>query len=265
MKRNILVTIVLSLFFITASYGTTWYPSKHECPICKKSNTYQDIGSYGSYIYNWPSKYQYIYWPKTDSPFLYCCVDCHFATYMWDFDSVPQQKIESIKLLLETVKLDKKYSDYLDIPITKRLEIAEKVYTILERDNDFWCEFYRVSAYHYELGDSGDEQHFQGIKNKGISTNDSLAYLHRKKAINLAFKMLEDSTYSGREKENLYIIGAMYNYTNQKDSALVYITKSKDYYYTNPNWKEENVKGFNEYMDGLIVDYLKVINKKEDE
>ena len=36
--------------------------------------------------------------------------------------------------------LKEKYKDYLDIPMTTRLEIAENVYKILGQDNEFWCQ-----------------------------------------------------------------------------------------------------------------------------
>ena len=58
---------------------------------------------------------------------------------MWDFDSVPENRVDTLTKFLSTVKLEKKYKDYIDIPMTTRLEIAENVYKILGRDNEFWC------------------------------------------------------------------------------------------------------------------------------
>jgi uncharacterized protein (DUF2225 family) len=264
MKTKILLSL-LALFFVAGSLGaTTWFPAKHTCPICGKKNTYQEIGSYGGYIYQWPSKYQYIYWPLTDNPSVYCCVDCSYSVFMWDFDSVPATKVQAIKQMLSTVKLEKEYKDYLDIPMTRRLEIAESIYKILERDDEFWCRFYRVMGYHYETGMDGGEDHFGGIRYKGAHTNDSLACSSRLKALVLAQKMLKNTLNSGKEKENHYIIGAMYFFTSRKDSALLHFEKAKELYYTNQAWKEENVKNFNEYLDGLLTDYVGII-KKEDE
>jgi uncharacterized protein (DUF2225 family) len=239
-------SIFCLLFTLTIRVNaTTWFPAKHTCPICKHENEYQEIGSYGGYIYHWPSKYQYVYWPLTDSPSIYCCPDCRFSTYMWDFDSIPENKIDTLKVYLTTVKLDQKFKDYLDIPITSRLEIAENVYKILGRDTEFWCKFYRVMGYHYD-------------ENK----NETKANTARLKSLGLANQMLTDSLYFGQEKENLFIIAAMYNYTGRKDSALVYLDKADLKVYQNKNWKDDNVKGFNEYMTGLISQYREFIKKE---
>ncbi len=243
--KNITLVIAFILALSVNVLATTWGPAEHQCPVCKAKNTYQEIASYGSYIYQWPEKYQYIYWPMTDGYSVYCCPDCHFSAYMWDFDSIPENKRDTIKKFLETVKLDKKYEDYSDIPMATRLEIAEKVYQILGRDDEFWCRFYRVCG-------------FWGDENKALQS--------RTKALELAEKMLNDTSYSGQEKEKLFIIAAMYNYTGQKDSALVYLDKAKKYTYTNTAWKKENAEGLDEYLTDLIVQYKEFIRKggKED-
>lgn len=239
--------IICTFFSLSISVkATTWFPAKHTCPICKHENEYQEIGSYGGYIYQWPSKYQYVFWPLTDSPSVYCCPDCYFSSYMWDFDSIPENKFDTLKVFLATVKLDKKYKSYVDIPMTTRLEIAESVYKILGRDKEFWCKFYRGMGYHYQ-------------ENK----NGSKAKEARLNSLSLANQMLTDSLSFGKEKENLFIIAAMYNFTGQKDSALVYLDKADLKIYQNKNWKDDNVKGFNEYMTGLISQYREFI-KKED-
>lgn len=125
MKKVILILVVLlSLsFYIEA---TTWFPVEKTCPVCKNKNEYKEVGSYGSYIFQWPSKYQYVYWPLTDSQSVYSYSNCHFSTYMWDFDRIPENKIDAIKSFLKTVNLDTEYKRYTDTSITIRLEIAKR-------------------------------------------------------------------------------------------------------------------------------------------
>jgi len=226
---------------------TTWFPAKHTCPICNHENEFQEIGSYGGYIYHWPSKYQYIYWPLTDLPSVYCCTKCYYSTYMWDFDSVPNNKIDTIKAFLSTVKFDKKYKDYMDISMVKRLEIAENIYNILGRDIEFWCQFYRVIAYNYDKG-----------------KNETRAKESRQISLKLARNMLTDSLYTGQEKEILYIIAAMHNFTGQKDSALIYLDKAGLLAFKNKNWEEERVKELDDYFTELIAQYKEFIRKGED-
>lgn len=168
---------------------------------------------------------------------------------MWDFDSVPENRVDTLTKFLSTVKLEKKYKDYIDIPMTTRLEIAENVYKILGRDNEFWCKFYRVLGYHYDQ-----------------EKNKEKAKESRLKSLDLARLMLSDSVYSGQEKEILFIIAAMNNFIGQKDSALIYLDKASLLTYENKKWKEENVKGLDRYLTDLIKQYKEFIRKeKEDE
>ena len=125
-----------------------------------------------------------------------------------------------------------------------RLEVAENIYQILDRDVEFWCKFYRVMGYHYSLS------------KKQNQTLES-----RIKALNLAKTMLYDSTYVGQEKEKLYVIAAMFNFTNQKDSALVYLDKASTHTYLNKNIPEENSNNLNEYLSDLIIQYKEIIGK----
>jgi uncharacterized protein (DUF2225 family) len=243
------IIFIFGLFMIITNSitATTWFPAEHICPICKKKNNYQEIGSYGGYIYQWESKYQYIYWPNTDNASVYCCPNCHFSVYMWDFDSIPENKIDTITKLLSTIKLDGDYKDYREIPMTIRLEIAEKIYKILEYNQlYFWCQFYRIMGYHYD-------------ENKNINR----AKESRLASLNIANQMLTDSVYKGQEKELFFIIAAMHYFTKQKDSALIYLNKASLLTYENKNWKEKNAKGLDEYLTDLIKQYKEFI-KKED-
>lgn len=239
MKKLILIFGIIFVLIINTN-ATTWFPAKHKCPICNKKSTYQNIGSWGSYIYHWDSKYQYIYWPMTESPSIYCCPKCQFSSYLWDFDSIPKNKIDTLKQYLKTIKLNKKYKDYMQIPITTRLEIAENVYRILGKDDNFWCEFYRILGYHYEE-----------------TQNHSKAYENRCKAIKIANTMLLNEHYQGQEKELFYILATMNYKINQIDTALLYLNKAIPLIYNNKQWEEKNSNNLNAYLSELIIDFKK--------
>ena len=233
------------LFVLTFSVqATTWAPAPHTCPVCNHEDTYQDILSYGSYIYEWPSKYELIYWPVTDSYFVYCCPKCHFSTYMWDFDSIPEHKMEPLKQYLATVKMEKTYRTYSNIPMTVRLGIAENVYQILERDKDFWCQFYRITGYHYEQ-----------------EKNEAKAKEARLTAMNIAKEMLSDPSNKGQEKEFLLIIAAMCHFTGEKDTALTYLGKAGKSKYRNKELGKKDEEGFDAYLTALINEYKELLNK----
>ena len=244
--NRIILTFGFLLTLPVGVHATTWFPKEHTCPICTHKSEYQEIGSYGSYIYHWPSKYQYVFWPLTDEPSIYCCQKCHFTTYMWDFDNIPENKIAPLKEYLATVKIDKEYEKYYDIPMITRLEIAENVYKILERDKEFWCQFYRVLGYHC----NGEKN---AVKAKAV----------RIKALNIAEEMLSDALYKGQEKEIFLIIAAMHHFTGEKDSALIYLDKASLFTYQNDKGEQSDVKGVDEYLTELIMQY-KVFIRKED-
>jgi len=241
MKKQALIIGLIFSFFINA-HATTWEKSTHICPICKTKNKLQDIVSYGGYIYSWSSKFQYIFWPLIDSKSVYCCNKCFYSTFMWDFDSIPMNKIEPLKLFLETVKLDKTFNDYDDIPIITRLEIAENIYKTIGKDSEFWCKFYRVMGYHYDA-----------------EKNIPKAKESRQKSLDLAKKMLSDSLYHGQEKETMYIIASMHNFLGQKDSALILLNQASTKTYQNKNWKDKDNKGLNDYLTKLIIEYKDLI------
>lgn len=245
--KTIIICIGLLLALCINTNATTWFTANHTCPLCKNENTYRDIGSYGGYIYSWPSKFQYVYWPLTDFPSVYCCHDCHFSCYMWDFDSIPENKADSLKAYLTTTDLGGEYDDYLDIPMTKRLEIAEGVYRILGRDTEFWSQFYRIMGYHYDHLKEPDK-----------------AYSSRIKALELAQTMLTDTAYDGHEKEILYIIAAMYFYTGKSDSTMVYLDQARTCTYRDKNMSEEKQKGLNDYLIGLISQYPEFMKKPDE-
>ena len=251
MKR---IIFILGIFFILSLRvnATSWGRMERTCPICNHKQTYYIVISWGTYVYYWESKYQYVYWPLTESRSIYSCQECHFSSYMWDFDSIPDNKIIPLKQYLATVKLEKEQEGYIYIPTTTRLEIAENVYKILERNENFWCRFYRVMGYHY------DEE-----------KNAIQAKASRVKALNIAKDMLSDSLYAEQKKESFFIIAAMYNFIGNKDSALIYLDSASLVTYDLSTYKKNKRKkiktnGADEYLTDLITQYKEFI-KKENE
>ena len=239
MKKRIITISIIGLVSLTL-LSTTWFESTHKCPICNTDNQFQDVGSYGSYIYQWESKFQYIFWPLTDNPVVYSCKACHYSTYMWDFDSLDAAKIPLVKEYLKDKKLSVKTSDYLKVPITERLEIAEGVYNVLGRDDDFWCRFNRVKGYHYAM-----------------SRNDSKARDCRIKALEIAEKMRLNKDNEGRLKEILLITGGMKYFLNQKDSAKNDFRLALSLTYKSNDNKPDRDANINSYLDEVLSEYLK--------
>jgi hypothetical protein len=236
-KRRAPVTIaafaVLALAW--AVHGTTWLPIEVTCPVCGTVNAFETPGSYGSYVYQEPSKLQYVFWPATDRRFLYTCKQCRLTAYMGDFDAIPVEKVDTLKTLLEGTSIDGPMVPYDEIPMAARLPIAEKVYEVLGRDDRFWCEFRRIQGYHLEGASRADE-----------------ARRARVEALELAEKLLREP--SPARKETLVIAAAMRRITGDNQGARQALDEAKTLTFESSELGAESSKGLNDYLDGLIED-----------
>lgn len=235
----------------------TWFPAVIECPICKTKNTFLQVGSFGNYIYHYPTKYQLIFWPFTDSPSWYSCKNCRYTSYMGDFAEPPAEKILELRKLLASVSLppqketnDKETKDrppYLALPISARMLVVEKVQrTLGNTDDGFWSHFYRVLGYHLEVeGNSAD------------------AAAARRKSLEITEKMLANEKFAGERKELLYIAGAMKHFLRHDEDAKTLLSEAGLLSYANKSLEAERNSDYDEYLSKLIKEYLEMLNKGE--
>ena len=241
---SFLVSVII-LTFVCQVPGTTWGPKPVTCPICKTPNTFQSVKSYGSYIYRWPSKFQLIFWPLTDSPVLYSCRNCRLTCFMGDFEKVPENKYAELKKRLQGVTFDQDYGEYTKIPMSQRLGAAETIYRVLGRDDEFWCRFYRVVGYHL------DEE------NKQKEADEA-----RKKALSIVQGMLDRQEYAERRKELLLISGAMRHFLKDNKGALQDFDEASKLTYRNKKLKREEAEGRDRYLSELLKEYLERIRQE---
>lgn len=245
MFRLALVLLLTAILFADA-LATTWFPEEFTCPIDNTKNTFLVIGSYGSYIYSWESKYQWLFFPRTDSPTFYTCKKCHLTTYMWDFDKLPKDKLQEIKRVLAGVKVSKEFKEYQELPVVERLEIMEKVYTFLGKDDHWWEDFYRVKGYHY--GKAGD----------AVRAAEA-----RKKSLALVEKELADPKNESPKKLLLYISAAMKHFLADDKGAIEDLQKALDTKYQEKNAKPETLTEAETGLNERIKDYIEKINSKD--
>lgn len=243
-KLSLLLTLVGILY--ANAFAITWFPKEFTCPIDNTKNTFLVIGSYGSYIYSYPSKYQWLFFPQTDSPTFYICKKCHLTTYMWDFDKLPKDKLVEIRKVLANVKISKNFKEYTELPITERLEIMEKVYAVLGKNESWWESFYRVKGYHY------------GKEGKIAQATEA-----RKKSLSLIQKDLIDGKSETPKKLLLYISGAMNHFLGNDKIALEDLQKAMETKYQNKSEEPEEVKDAEEGLNERIKDYIERINSKD--
>jgi tetratricopeptide (TPR) repeat protein len=137
-------TLMIALLTVSAS-ATTFVAVEKTDPISGQTVTVHDVTSYGSYIYDEPSKYDLVFWPFTDELWIWFCPGSGYASFGDDFDKLTDDEKAHLSLWL---KENYKPSE---APTTHKEKLAwlERVYAQRQKDRDFWCHFHRLMAYVY--------------------------------------------------------------------------------------------------------------------
>ena len=235
------VTLHVVFALSSTAFATTWFPKDVTCPVCGTVNTFQTPGSYGSYVFQEPSKLQYVFWPATTDRFLYTCKQCRLTAYMGDFEEIPKNKVKELARMLEKeAKIAGPLDPYYEIPMVARLPVAEKVYGVLGRDDRFWCEFRRIQGYHLEAASRADE-----------------ARAARLEALKLAEKLLREN--SPTRKETLVIAAEMRKITGDAAGAKRDLVEAKTLTLASKELGAEASEGLNRYLDTLIEELLQLL------
>lgn len=200
------------------------------------------IGSYGSYIYGWPSKYQLIFWPVTDSPSVYCCRNCKLSLFLWDFDEFPKEKFEEARKILKDIKLTFENGKYSQVAMTTRLEIAEKIYGLLDKKQEFWCRFHRILGYHHSA---------EGDQDKASKS--------RKKALEIATEMIAKKDDSLDLKTQILISGAMKHFLKEDLGAEADFKKALATKFEDKEASAEEAASAEKNINSFIEEYLTAI------
>lgn len=254
-KRASLAFLILILLILSEPVlATTWCDKQMKCPICGTKDTYSEIMSCGGYIYDWNTKYQYIFWPMIDEHVLYACPKCHFTCLMEDFERIKKNQVPIIKMALEGTKLSppdkekarmaKEYgitgnATYWFIPMAERIAIAEKVYKVLGQADEMWCEFYRMAAYHFD--------------NAGMYAEADEA---RQKALAIAEKLITEEKSTGRLKELYLISGSLKHFLKNETGARSDFNKAMAMPYKNSKLDDEQCEGQGKYLDSILTEFL---------
>jgi tetratricopeptide (TPR) repeat protein len=126
----------IGLILFSASHATTWGTTKVKDPIGGGYCVVDEPASSGSYIYDWPSKYDGVYWPFIDHHWIWQCTESGYLSFGNDFEDLNADEIHRIKVYLRKPS-SRSGSD---------LERLEAIYKIRDKDDRFWAWFYRVKA-----------------------------------------------------------------------------------------------------------------------
>ncbi|HOX46501.1 MAG TPA: hypothetical protein PK668_23050 [Myxococcota bacterium] len=236
MKRALTALAMTACLTLAATVAaTTWGDSKQKCPACGAEVAVQEIASYGSYVYQWPSKLQLLYWPMTDPRVLYFCPKCHLSLLMGDFKALPADKLEAVRAAVARLKAEQPaLKEYWEVPMAYRLPLAEAAYTVLGRDDAFWARFHRMAGYHLEL-----------------SGKPELARAARERALAAAERLIAAKAEAPPLKENLIAKGSMLYLLGKKEEALAALQLAKGTPIEGKGFTDEQKKNGNKYLDDL--------------
>ncbi len=241
------LALVVGLF--ANALAITWFDQEFTCPIDNEKNTFKVWGSYGSYVYSYPSKYQWLFFPWTDSPAYYTCKKCYFSTFLGEFNEVPKDKIPEIKKILAGVKVSKTLTgkNYMELPVSERMDIMEKVYTVWGKDEEWWENFQRLKGYH-----------------NGREGNAAKALEARKKSLEMIQKELAKPDSQAPKKLLFYISAAMKHFTNDDKGALEDLQKALATKFEEKGAKPEDIQNAENGLNERIKDYVEKIKSEKE-
>ncbi|MES0491300.1 MAG: DUF2225 domain-containing protein [Leptospirales bacterium] len=144
MKRRLFI-FLFAFLIVLLSLGTTWFEEDATDPVSGEQISVRNIGSYGSYIYQWDSKYDLIYWPFTNKNWIWFNPKSGYGSFAHNFSTLKPKEIITIRKWLQN------NYDPAKPPAThtELLEWIGKIYEIREMSDDHWNYYYRLMAYMY--------------------------------------------------------------------------------------------------------------------
>ena len=99
---KIIITLMFLVLLPYDANSTTWGSSDVSDPIKEGENcSVQKPMSWGSYIYQWPSKYDQVFWPQTTENGIWFCESSGFIALINDFEGLTIKTKERINKYLK--------------------------------------------------------------------------------------------------------------------------------------------------------------------
>jgi len=227
-----LITALVAVAFAFQVQATTWDESEVGDPIlpgelCKVNQPM----SWGSYIYNWDSKYDQVFWPNTEGMGIWSCEKSGFVALLGDFEGMSATEIKAIKQYL------------LQHPATEtgikaKLELMEQLYALRDTSSHFKNYLLRLLARWYQQLEDVDK-----------------ANLYRRSAYAGIRVALQGELDEFTRLEYLYLAA---NYARQfgdagaSDQFLLELTE------LTASLKDEKARNFAAYLQELLPDTRRI-------
>ncbi len=216
----------IALLVAGAAQATTFAPSQKTDPLTGEKVASNEIMSYGSYIYRWPSKFDLVFWPLTEESWICLNPKNGYGAFNQDFEKLSDEEKKTLKEWLA------RNYDPAKPPKTHKEKLLwlEQVYRRRKMDDDFWCLFYRLAAYVYR--DEPDR---------------SLEYV--RKAIPLLEAKLNANPQDGGRLEALFLLGEYYRRIGEAAKSNEFFAQVKTAKYKD---KDGTVKTGHPYFLELV-------------
>lgn len=212
-----LITVAILIFLSATSFATTWAKSTVNDPILKgKKCAVNEPMSSGGYIYQWPSKYDLVFWPLTDPNGIWFCEESGYASFISDFEELTDKekleiskylkgkKIKNLELNEILLRLEEIYALRGLKPEKKNLYLRVFAQWYQNSDNVLKANEYRKVAFeNIENQLKTDLPEYTKLEYLYLAANYARLFGNPKKSqryllsLNSAIKNLEDKKYSG--------------------------------------------------------------------
>ncbi len=229
-------TVMLMVCLAHQSHATTWANTTVDDPFADATCDVSEPASFGSYVYDWPSKYDAIYWPYTESRWIWVCPTSGYVSFGDDFSELTEEEKSRIKPALAQMNAEGGVGTIHDTLVR-----LERLYEIRDKDQAFWAWLYRVLAYWHNE-----------------DAEKALAY--RQKALTLIEQLIDDTPAGFKRITYLYLMGDYNRQLGNDDLARQYFAEARAVKWTDEDGNE--LVGA-PYYDEIIDERLKLMEEHE--
>jgi hypothetical protein len=230
MKSASVCCLVLASTFAATGHATTWTePQPVPDPVREDAKCYVSKPmSYGSYIYQWPSKYDQVFWPLTDPKGIWFCHQSGFTAFIDDFDITAGERGALTSALASYEPIEKP-------TLSQKLALLQKSYAARNVDARFNIRLLRVLAYY----------------NEGQFKDFDAARALRRQALEMIQTALTTELPEGERLEYLFVSAVYYRDLGESEKAKAALQLLEQTLRANT---DEKLKGFVEYLTELKKD-----------
>ncbi|WP_261627223.1 DUF2225 domain-containing protein [Pseudoalteromonas holothuriae] len=220
---------IFTIFLAFNTSATKWSESSVDDPFKSGSKCLvNNVLSSGSYVFNWPSKYDQIFFPYTSSAAIWFCKDSGYISFMSDFDNITEEEKSKISTYLKANPQRNVRS------LISKLKLIDVIYSFRKASPELSNRNKRILAYLYEQKDKFE-----------VANN------YRRAALTEIYELLKTDLTKYKRLEYLYVAA---NYerqlgnTSNSDKNLTTLQKEIESIQT------EELKGFGNYLSKLLSD-----------